>query len=679
MANFMDGFMKGYAFMENIEDNRNKRERDAYTFERMKKADVRADNVQLAQDLESQINLLYTDKDGNRLTDEQVAKDPNKRSRITELMNMPAFKEVWMEGVPKGVADIRVEELADNPDGTVTPVFTHVDGRGQALSTGPATIDRKGKADDPEGNSIIAKASITEGLNKLKSHVAKYSPTYSKEEVARRKEAGYKRDLGTVMSGVGRQAPSPQSVAQTTTQPSTQREPISTTQSAQPSVSPTKETDTQPAPKPGSITERAQKVKPTTAGAIPAAAEAFTKESEGLGTKLFERGVRSTVTEFERAAEGNDTNLNRIINYPKQSGSKLVEHYGSIERKVGPEKAQELRKVIYDTLKERGTGDPELMRDLERLEVLSPKLMSDVKKVEKAMPEEPKAKKEQLKKDQALLASMKPGAKFSKQTGGPSKSYKDALIRLHMANPKAFPVETLERGLRTGRLSKRDIQTFAGADYLIQVDKESGEILRNDRFASSKDKIAMQKFRSKQYKDEAAAFKDFAKEKYGTDKKAQQSKDTYLKRLSVAKKTWGINVQDFANNYAMLSNAEDIINSQIRGSGFLGFGGDKANDYPSLTPGIIAQSLGKKTLDEANETFFRPIQETKAYGGGIIPEAEARNLANVAVAIQLRSQKVGKPMTMEQVSAFITNHLQGGDRRLAKVDPALFAERLLSE
>lgn len=646
MASFMDGFMKGYSFLEGIEDNRLKRERDDYTFNRIKTADVRADNVQLAEDLQSQIDLLYTDQSGNRLTDEQVANDPNKRGRIKDLMNTPAFKDIWMEGVPKGVTDIRVEELANNPDGTVTPVFSHIGKKGEVISSGPATIDRKGAKADPNGQSIIAKASITEGLNKLKSHIAKFSPTFAKSEVARRKTAGYKRDLGIVAAeaGRGQQVPSPQpsvpstpsqvtpSVAPSGQVPSTPppREPVAPTEPIQLDVDPT------------SITERAKAKEPVSIGGL---ARKAAEKLESVGAKAFERGIKNIVNTFEVAAKGEPGTgaklaLDTITGFPQGSGRKLVDNFSAIEKKIGVAKAQEMRSVILNSMKEKGVDEPALTRDLERLEVLSPKLVKDVTKVEKAAPKDTKQFNALLKKDQGLISGMKPGAKFSRQTGGPSKAYKDALIRLHMANPAAVSMEALERGLRTGRMSKRDIQVISNKSFVGTFDKETDEFKIHARFADPKAGADRAKLDRQSKADRFKSMERITDLVYPDKKKQGSQRRTFASRMAMSEQTLGFDVTD-PTSFSMIEKAEGMTRGQTSG-----WFADEPSDYPSHTPGIIAQGLGFKDLDEAKTVFIRPLQESKFYGNKPVPEKDLRDISMYVAAMTLKgmdtTQAIGK-------------------------------------
>lgn len=656
MGNFMDGFMKGYAFMDKIEDNELRREREGYTFDRLKKADVRADNEQLAGDLENQIDLLYTDQDGNRLTDKQVIADPNKLKRVADLMNAPAFKELWMEGTGKEVKDIRVEEVVNNPDGTITPVFSHIGKNGEVISSGPATLNRTS-----EDTDIVAKATPMEGFNKLRSFVAKYSPTYAGKEVARRKLKGYEKDVRTVASEgqQGRTQPtferggSPSQTRET-------YEPIRETQQTQ--------TSTQPkaAPEVGSITERAKRSVKKEPVSVSGVVRGATKKLEEAGAKFFERGVKNIVNTFETAAdpdkEGSNVALDRITGFPKESGRKLVDNFSSIEKKLGPARAQEMRSAILDSIKEKGIDDPVLARDLERLEVLSPKLMKDVKKVETTMPESPTAQRKLLAEDKQLFATAKAGTKFSKQTGGPSKKYKDALIRLHMANPSAVPLDALERGLRTGRLAKRDLQFIANKNFIAVADKETGEVEVIKQFADPKaasDKAKADRLRKADRFKSMERITDLV---YPDKKKQASQRSTFASRMLVSEDTLGFDITD-PSVVPMIKTAESMTRGETSG-----WFADEPSDYPSHTPGIIAQGLGLKDLSEAKRVFFRPIEETNYYSGRPIPEGEAQKLSNIVAALQI------KGVPIEEASALVVGALNKNMSSIFYQDPAALAE-----
>ena len=677
--NFMTGFMRGYSFMQGIEDNQRRRERDDYTFNRLQKADVRTDQTQIAEDWAAQKKWLFTGKGGERLTEKQVLADPDKRQRITDLQNSPGFKGMLMDGAPKGIDEVRMEEAVVNPNGSVTPVFTQLK-KGAVVASGPATINRTSKDAD-----ITQQGSIQDWMNKMDTHAAKFSRSFVDNEVTSRKEAGRKRDLNIVLSNTG----STQQVRQQQVQGQVQQQdqqtttgapaPVTTTQGQdQQAPAPTQEPVAEEVADPNSITERAKPKKAVSLGSL---AESAGKKLEGVGANIFKRGVKGTVSQFNLAAEGKPNTgsklaLDNITGFPRASGRKLIDNYTAIEKKIGSAKAQEMRKVIYDSLKNNpNRSDPSLEKELERLEVLPSKAVKEMGKVEKALPTNISKLKESIKKDQKLISSMKSGTRFGKQSNKSTKEYREALIRLHIADPKSVPLSMVDRGLRTGRLTKSDIQVVATKNFIGLVDKEAGTLTTLATFADPASKKAEIKAQRDALKDETAGFEKTIKLKYGTDKKAQGRRDTFAQRLSTSVPTWGIDVRQVTKNFGMISRAEDIINGHQGGTGFLGFFKEHPSEYPSLTPGIIAQSLGKRTLSEANKAFFTPIQESRAYNGGPIPEGEARNLANLAVGIHMRNPS----KSIEEVNAMIVNILQSPEgRNIARSDPASVLKSLFS-
>lgn len=668
--NFMSSFMAGFKFMSSMEDAEKRRERDQYTFGRLQKADVRADNTQIADDWASQKEWLFTGKNGETLTEAQVLGDPEKLKRITELQNSPAFRGMLMEGVPKGVDDVRMDEAVVNPDGSVTPVLSQMKG-GAVLSSGPATMKRTSKETD-----IIRKGSLREWFNKMDTHASKFSRSFVEKEVGRRKTAGYKSDLGIIATEAGRgqqpvaqpadQAPSPQPV----TPDKEVREPISTTQSAQPSPTPAKGKGA------SSIADRLKATKYDAGGGIGEALE-------GVGRAIYKGVEGGAVKYFDRATDTANTGglarstLEDIQSDPLGASEKYLKHRLAIEKKIGPERAEQLRKDLLGltapqagkaalTDRNRYQRIAKVQSGLRLAELsgkVSPKVERVIKKVIEASPTDPKKLNVQLQKDQSLVGGMRPGAKFSKQTGGPSKEYKDALIRLHMANPTAVTMEMLERGLRTGRMSKRDIQFIVNKNFIAVGDKETGQVEIVKQFADTKSATDKAKADRQSKLDRFKSMKNYADLLYPDSKKQGGQRSQYVSRMTVAEQTLGFDITD-PSMIPMIQNAERMIRAQTSG-----WFADSPSDYPSHTPGIIAQGLNLQDLDEAKVKFIRPLQETKFYGGKPVPEKELRDLSVYAAAMQLQG------ISIERASAVLVSSLNSGDPRGFKnYKPADFAK-----
>ena len=662
----MSGFMRGYQFMEGIEDNRRRRERDDYTFDRLKRADVRADKVQVASDINEQIKILRTGGDGQPLTDEQIKSNPAKLDKLKELSNLPIFDGLRNAGLVKGTTS-KTEELVLNPNGSVTPVVTQFDNKGVATSTGPATLDRKAAKDDPKSQSIVLQATPTELINKLTSHIAGLVPGAADTEIARRKEVGRRRDLQIVADEATRgqvRARGVAPTAQPTTAPTPTAQP--TPEPITPPDSAQAPTTTEPTPAVGSIEERAATAGKKEPASLAGATRAGVKQLEKFGASIFEGGVKRTVGTFATAADptksGSAVALDRITGFPKDSGRKLVDNFSRIEKEVGAENAQGLRKSILKSLADKGIDDPELTRELERLEVMSPKMAKDVSKVEKGTPKDPEQFNNLLAKDKNLISDMRPGAKFSKQTGGPSKAYKDALIRLHMANPAAVPIEALERGLRTGRMSKRDIQFIANKNFIAVADKETGTVEIIKQFADPKasaDKVKADRLLKADRFKSMERMTDLI---YPDKKKQASQRSTFAARMLVSEDTLGFDITD-PSVFPMIKTAESMTRGETTG-----WFADAPNEYPSHTPGIIAQGLGVENLEEAKAVFFRPIQETRHYGGRAIPEREAQKLSTIVAALQI------KGVPIEEASALVVGALNKGMTGIFNQDPALLAQ-----
>ena len=681
MPNFMDGFMKGYSFMEGIEDNQRKRDWNDQLQTRTKTTWAREDEQVDLTTLGNEYKILTHDEKGNQLSAEEYTKKEGYANFMAKASRVKSIAESFKN--KKGHYREFKGFVPQQDKGVAIEMKTFDPKTGTMVADGVPLTKEGGSGDNEQVELFDTPAQFDSFFQSQMSKV----PGWADTQIAARKAEGYKDDLSTVFAGGGsrQQAQAPQAQAPQAQAPQAQapqaQAPVQPVTPDKVSTQPTtpssgSKVSAKTPVDPNSLSERSKKREPVSLSSLARSAK---KKIEGVGASIFEHGVKTAIKQFEIASDskqsGSSVALDRITGFPKQSGRKFVDNYSQIEKKLGPAKAQEMRKVIADSLASGPQEDQALANELSRLEVLPPKAVKAIGKVEAAMPKEQAALKTMLTKDKELLASVTPGRSFSKQTGGPSKKFKDALIRLHIANPKGVPLDMLERGMKTGRLAARDIKTFAGANFLIQVDNASGEILRNERFTSAKDKAATTKAQRAALKDETAGFEKTIDLKYGSDKKAQGRRDVFAQRLSTSVPTWGIDVTQVTKNYGMLSRAEDIINGHQGGSGFLGFFKDHPSEYPSLTPGIIAQSLGKRTLSEANKIFFTPIQETKAYNGGPIPEMEARNLANLAVGIHMNNPQ----MTIEKVNTMLVKILQTEKgRNIARDDPASVMKRLFN-
>ncbi len=514
MAGFTDGFMKGYSFMETIDDNKRKREREDYTFARLKDENNRADKQQSAEDLNRLFDDLYTDSTGGRLSDEEVLKDPRLKKRLIDTMNLPRFKGLWTQGTGKDVASVTVDDLAVNPDNTVTPMVSQVGNDGNIISSGPLTNDRKAGKDDPNNQSSVLASTLTEGINKLKAYTAMYSPTYSANRKAEKKRAGQVSSLADVLPGERVVAPTDQTtnqpVGQTPTKPSsvvpstpaptdqttgqTTEQPV-VTEPKQPTVETTKSTST-------SLQDRLAKFKERK----PAGESGLAK----LGRNIFNSRQGATVNYFDAATDPENSSTlakNAVIsmnNDPLKAAESFNKNRSVIEEKLGPKRAEQLRQdLMAMTQPQAGKADltdrdkfkriSSVRKDLSVPSVdmssMSTKSQRFIEKVKTTIPSDPKARNEQLKNDVDLLSKQtKVGASFSKQTTKNSRARKESVARLIVDG--LITADQGDRILRTGRLTKGDIKQVSDSmGGFYNVDSQGNIVGR----VKNQDKINLEK------------------------------------------------------------------------------------------------------------------------------------------------------------------------------------------
>lgn len=495
-----ENFLRGLDMMDRIETRRVQRERDAKEYEYLQQQ-------RSLGELMNQVEMLKLDNGGD--PDRMVAD-----KRFVGLMNRPEF------------ADIR--KSADGNDFQVTGLL-------QNPKTNKIII--RGNVVDADGNIVKQDVPITDNrTSDPKDTISQFSPRdllgaadnaltklqgYA-DVLKRHQVEGARTDLANQLVNASDQNQTPSTAfharsaqAQVPGAPAPAPTPTAAPSQAQPAATPA-----QPVPD----------ATPEQTGFDPAARlNSSTPETKGLAQRAKEwysdanannvAGIFKDLT-ADKTTANSRVHLQQIQSNPTYYADLMVSNPDAVVKAIGKSKAEEVRQYLLDTLppdappreplskvdnwlpgRRNIKEDPTTRKQLAELQMKLPEgskpLSETSEKTQKQlatavrqMPKTDEGKKQVVKEGQSALQSivnMRPGARV------PVK-LKKAAARLYALDPRSMPLDTLEKLVTTGRLSKRDIGGIRLGNDAVLYDRQTGEVVNRIKGTPSvKDTLAASK------------------------------------------------------------------------------------------------------------------------------------------------------------------------------------------
>ena len=386
---------------------------------------------------------------------------------------------------------------------------------------------------------------------------------------------------------------------------------------------------------------------------------------------------------------------------PKEYAERFVKNYDAISKELGPEKTEQVRKWFAERVKPDANSSDnfkeillndrkfkkvaKLNNDLAALQDklpegtdpaplnnAAPQTQKQLARIQRNLPTTPEGQT-QVAVDGAAAAqkiqTMKPGARV------PTKLRK-AVMNLWALDPQAMPLDTAMRFIETGRLTKGDMQAFKVNDTAFGIlNKDTGQVsmhyIPGTAALSMDDRLKLNKDNRQAIKARDDRVNSWIDLKYPDKGEQSNARSLANQRITVAEQTLGLNILD-PQMFAVFNKAEDMINTQVKDSGWFGFGKDSHSDYPSHTPAILALGLGKQSLAEAKDAFFTPLNAglVDVYPNGV-PESDGVQYANVVAALHLR----GVPV--EQATDTLIALAKHSPQAVLTANPAKLAEAIL--
>ena len=693
MANFMDGFMKGYSFMEGVEDNKREREWQDTVRTRTKSTWAKEDYITDLTELGNEYKLLTHDAKGNPLSAEEYTKKPEYNNFMAKASRVKGVADKFKN--TKG-HNRQFKNFVPQEGGGVAVSMSTYDPKSGAMMADNVPLTNEGGSGDNEQVTMFDSPAQFDSF--FQSQMTKI-PGWADSVMASRKEAGQVSTLASVLPDQQqptRQGPAPGQSQSTdprqnavkavqatiekemkgdgvTYTPDQLREKVTNdprmvealggaTSGKQPVNDPSINNlkDPKESASSTSILDRQKQLskKPVSA------------DTRKSGFKLLKEAWKKNRTEgvanyFDVMTNPDNTSqlaknaVREIQADPLDAGEKFLKSREAIEAKLGPERTEQLRKDLLQlTTPKAGKADltdqnkyqriAKVRNELETagsIPGLSPKAVIEVNKAKSTIPKEPAAKQKQVEADQKLVADTKVGVSFSKQSGANSKARKESIARLIIAG--VISAEQGSRISRTGRMTKKDVQVVSNKNMVGVYDKETEQFKTIATFGSGTTKADKQKSIKGDLDIQTkrnAINTTIANDVYG--KKDHPGKADLIAKLATTANTIGL---DEANpNYrgTALKAAKMHRNFVAANTGwidnFAGMGDNR--DFPSLTPFYIAAEFSKEPADVLTQVID-PIN--KALPGAA--DSTQYLIGQRAVAVQ----KQNPSMTLKQATEMV--------------------------
>lgn len=710
---FARGLMSGFAFVEESYDRQEKRERERAEYRYIKKQ-------RSIKDLQGSIQAL-TLKHGSDKN--AMMKDPEFKRLV---VNNPVVQEHFLN------ADGNKRELREfryNPDTDkyMAVVNTRDPETDKTLAEDvPLTVNGTSEPDDP-----IAQFTATELFTGINAELAKdpdYVAFLKEQEIK-----AARRDLGTaianqtqqggqVQQGGQQSAGATQQTNNPVEQPSDQPTATAiTTESPKKPISlADREAQALEANK-AKAEKRLSAGKKVVSGVadivtsiVPAPLIDYVKDlaEDNSSEAVAKRKADYIKDNVDPIFAGNNTKataqaFESARKYPTDHAKVLSENYEDLISKHGPEKIEE-----YKAMLSQGVDELKAKLDKEREEnpmssFFNPVYDASSKNVEEsralldALPAVDSVKiKESAKPalgnkantvvmdkvlsqlkanpqeaarkavgDVQRVAGMKPGQHA--RSSGPTKDFREALIRLHTLDPSAVSLETLERGLRTGRLTKRDLQVFANSKAIGYIDKETMQVHIMERFG---DTVTVEDIQKRQEKQLAITSKRL------------KIQDEVAARIYPGKNddpVVGARRNNLINTWTLQHELDGSLNINDPRTPTLLSQWDRMNaaiedhldpiwgDGPKLvsyTAAQIATNLGGNTAEDAKNAYDNHITPAQQALGGNPSQRDVSNLATLTGIIEARTGVKDPSARIDMAQEIFELHRQsGGNAPMSKI------------
>lgn len=629
MASFMDGFLKGYGFMENVKTADANRAWDKKLRARQETVWDREDVTLLADQSERELQAITQGR-----TAGELKSDPAAKQQLIGWYNK------WGDpNRPMGTGKVADLEVIDGD--RIVPIIDIYDPKTkQRISRGPATVNGTSDPNDKVDSHTID--DLFQDINRVRAGYAGHSPNVAASMKAERTAADYRGGMDALFEGPQGEAVAP---------PPTRRAGMSapSTPSAPYQA---------PAPSPAPEAPSAQPVA-TQQKALP-----LQGEIDALNAQIGELKAKPVP-----ASIGGRNNANA----GKRHTAKIAELEAQRDALSDPAalraRLEQLPKYGFEADRLRAKLEPQLAA-LEAPAAEQPAAAAPVpapapqilKRTEKAVASAEAPSRAELPAAQQTVSSIKPGRKFT-------DDQRQALVKLHLANPQAFPLETLDRVLRTGRMSKPDIQFINTTFGAMAVDRDTMQVVGNfsdpgaiAKFQADLAKTAAEiadKRATRQEKTNEANTKgiDRLVDMVFPDDKKQASQRTALARnLGVTMSTLGMNLGEPDSQTVLLDATMSYQKYLKDNDGWFGFGADD-REFKSFTPFLVAARLNRAPEDVI-QGMIDPVQRKleRATGSAVTLSDHEQTL--IAKRIDELEANMPREQAIEAVVRMITDKIQ---------------------